>query len=63
MSSTKRGPPGTGFLDAETGLLKSPPETTDARRDVAGDGKSRKITAKIPAETAHFDSALKSAVW
>jgi hypothetical protein len=32
-SAAEPGPPGTGFLDSETGPPKSPPETRDARRD------------------------------
>jgi len=33
MSAAEPCPPGTGFLDAETGPPKSPPETTYANRD------------------------------
>src|SRR5215467_162825 len=39
-------PPGTEFLDAETGPPKSPPETTYARRDQ----KDPKPVAQIPAQ-------------
>ncbi len=44
--------PGTGFLDAETGPPKSPPETTGARRDQ----KKPKPIAQIPAQTAYLNS-------
>ena len=44
--------PGTGFLDAETGPPKSPPETTGARRDQ----KKPKLIAQIPAQTAYLNS-------
>jgi hypothetical protein len=37
------------FLNAETGPPKSPPETTDARRDQ----RERKPVAEIPAQTAY----------
>jgi len=33
MSAAEPCPPGTGFLDAETGPSISPPETTYVRRD------------------------------
>ena len=44
-------PPGTGFLDAETGAPKAPPETTDARRDQ----KEPEPVAQIPAQTAYLN--------
>src|SRR6185369_9999277 len=39
------------FLDAETGPPKSPPETTDARRDQ----KDPKPVAQTPAQTAYLN--------
>jgi hypothetical protein len=45
-------PPGTEFLDAETGPPKSPPETTLDSRDP----KHPKPVAQIRAETAHLTS-------
>jgi hypothetical protein len=45
MSAVEPGPPGTGFLDAEAGHPKSPPETTCARRDQ----EDPKPVAQIPA--------------
>jgi hypothetical protein len=50
-SAAESCPPGTGFLDAETGPPKSPPETTYARRDQ----KDPKPIAQIPAETAYLN--------
>jgi site-specific DNA recombinase len=58
-SAAEPGPPGTGFLDSETGPPKSPPETRDARRDQ----NEPEAKAEIPAETACFHSAWKSTVW
>jgi hypothetical protein len=48
-------PPGTEFLDAETGPSKSPPETTHARRDQ----KDPKPLTQIPAQTAYLNSIGK----
>jgi hypothetical protein len=45
MSAVEPCPPGTGFLDAETGPQNSGPETMDARRDQ----KDPKPVAQIPA--------------
>ena len=52
MSAAELCPPGTEFLDAETGHPKSPPETTCARRDQ----KELKPVAQIPAQTAYLNS-------
>jgi len=51
MQSLSLGPSGTEFLDAETGPPKSPPETTDARRDQ----KDPKPVAQTPAQTAYLN--------
>src|SRR6266436_6134725 len=53
------GPPGTEFLDAETGRKKSPPETANAHRDQEPGMRP----AKIPAETAYFRLTTVGAVW
>jgi hypothetical protein len=45
-------PPGTEFLDAETGRKKSPPETGNVRRD----RKAGMKPSKIPPEAARFQS-------
>jgi hypothetical protein len=52
MSAAELCPPGTEFLDAETGHPKSPPETTCVRRDQ----KELKPGAQIPAQTAYLNS-------
>ena len=51
-------PPGTEFLDAETGPPKSLPETTDVPRDQKGP----KPRAEIPAQTAYLSLMGKYAV-
>jgi hypothetical protein len=48
-------PPGTGFLDAETGPPKSTPETTYTRRDQ----KDPKPGAQTPAQTAYLNLSEK----
>jgi hypothetical protein len=55
MSAVEPCPPGTGFLDAETKALKSPPETTWARRDQKGP----KPAAQIAPQTAYLNLADK----
>jgi len=51
MSAAGPCAPGAGFLDAETGPAKSPPETTYARRDQ----KDPKLVAQIPAQAAYLN--------
>ena len=55
MSAAEPCPPGTGFLDAETGPSISPPETTYARRDQ----RDLDPLAQIPAQTAYLSSMGK----
>jgi hypothetical protein len=50
---------GNGIFGCRDRRLKSAGETAS----VTGDRKSGTIPAKIPTETAHFDSGWKSAVW
>jgi hypothetical protein len=50
---------GNGIFGCRDRRLKSDGETAS----VTGDRKSGPIPAKIPTETAHFDSGWKSAVW
>jgi hypothetical protein len=58
MSAAESGPPGTGFLDAETGPPKSPPKTRDARRDQKGP----EPIAEMPAQKAYSDLTRNYAV-
>jgi hypothetical protein len=58
-AATEPSPPGTGFLAAETGPPKSPPETTDFPRDQKGP----EPMAEIPAQTAYLDLVENYRVW
>jgi hypothetical protein len=58
LSRAEPCPPGTEFLDAETGPPKSAPETTDVPRDQKG---PEPIT-EIPAQTAYLSLMGKYAV-
>jgi len=51
-------PPGTEFLDAETGRQKSPPKWVSAHRDKITGNKG----SEIPAETRYLASGRKRSV-
>src|SRR6267154_6860460 len=58
IRALKAQPPGTEFLDAETGRQKSPPNYANARRDPNPGNQ----WPKIPAETPYLASHRKRAV-